>query len=184
MKYLRYLFLLIVFLWLVSFIKRQLFPLPTDCIGLTPLVNANSYPEGVVIEVLSPLPDGTKDSSGSTVYLGRGIAIQDVYPYQSERGAIREFALYYREPVFSSSSPNERWQVPSQFADFESQADDFALGCGLEHNLPMCRMIARYKNYFVLYNSYIYPGEMTYSDLKKVVEDIEKRMLSCINVEE
>lgn len=173
--------LLVIWVISLTFLGCRGSQATTDCIGPYPLLNADSYPEGAIVgDVLFPLSDSTIKSSGSTVYLGRGIAVQEVYPYSTERRAEEDFEYEFQSPDFSSSLPDKRWQIPDELKDFESKADQFALACGMIHGIPICRIIARYNNYFVQLSSYMYPDEMTYAEFEKVIQDLDQRMSGCV----
>lgn len=152
-----------------------------DCTGLPLLLDETFFPPGAQAgEPVSPLPDGPLNSAGNTIYLGRGIAVLDIYPYSSNRRASAEFQQQFKDPVFLTATSPDSWKVPDELADFSSIADEFALACGHQNSIPMCRVIARYEGYFVYLNVHTYADEFTYSDLRNVLNAMESRIEQCL----
>ena len=131
-------------------------------------------------ELLVPLPDGGGASAGRTIYLGRrGIANHDVYPYKRPEGADQEFRR--QKDRIRSSTIDEQWSVPEGFMYSSPIAEQYYVACGVDGGIPMCIMIAQYDNYFVFFNAHMYPDEMTFEDMERVLRAIDERMASCLN---
>jgi hypothetical protein len=127
--------------------------------------------------VTAPLPDSTIYSAGRTYYLGQGIANHDIYPYSSEHSASNKFEGEALSPAFAPSS--SQWESPDNFADVHLAADRYQVGCGSQHDIPMCKFIAQYRNYFVSFNVHTYPGEVSVSEVRALVEAIDQKMSRC-----
>ncbi len=147
------------------------------------LLEQTSFPRDVEVgELTSPLPDGSVYSIGRTYYLGQGIANHSVYPYSKEQQTIEKYQYFAREPVFSSLSNG--WEAIAEPRDFQISADRYEFRCGEQHGIPMCKFIARYGNYFVYFNVHTYPEEISDALVFKLLEDIDNRMIMCLNDED
>lgn len=124
-----------------------------QCAGDTALLTVMDFPQANEIKsgrIISPLPDGTIYSAGRSFYLGTGVAIHDVYPFSSSKGARQEFELQHKSPVFSGTYGD--WRTPVELEGRLSSATQASAACGTENKIPMCRAIAQYENYYVLFN--------------------------------
>lgn len=133
-------------------------------------------------ELHSPLPDNSRYSAGRTFYLNRGIANHDVYPYSSVRRAEEEFQHNQQSPIFSDSF--QEWELPEELSDFYPHADRFDVACGLQHQIPMCEMIAQYENYFIYFNIHTYPENGALSDVRALLQEIDDKMVGCLENQE
>ena len=148
------------------------------------LVDEMFFPKGAEVgEITSPLPEGTAKSAGRTIYLGKGVANHDIYPYATSQRALGEFLHYQQDPTFSIA-PDEQWQIPKELTKLNLTANQYDLACGLQHNIRICKMIALYNNYFVFFSAQIYPDELTMSDLSSILLEIDRRMVLCLQNEQ
>lgn len=126
---------------------------------------------------ISPLPEGTRDSIGNTIYLERGIFVQNVFPFSTTRRAESEFKEELRDPVFQAQST---WFIPDILPALDIQAEDYRVACGEQHNIPMCRAILQHGRYFVFVNAHTYEDELSPSDFTVAIQEIDKRIRDCV----
>jgi len=50
----------------------------------------------------------------------------------------------------------------------------------MQNNVYMCKMIAQYEEYFVLFSADMLPAAMTFEDLEHVLRAIDERMAQCL----
>lgn len=143
------------------------------------LLDETSLGEDIVAdEILSPLPDGTKHSAGQTFDIGKGIANHLVYGFSRDKRAAEEFEQRQKDSAFSSATP--QWQTPDEVRGLLASATQHQVVCGTQHQIPMCKAIAQYDNYFIFFNIHMYPEETTTIDLAHLLREIDRRMSRCL----
>ena len=147
-----------------------------------PLLKVDSYPKNsVASRISSPHPNGPINSFSNSVVFGKGMAIQNVFPYPKTFMAINAFKEEAKAPYFLSIIVDENLQRRIETENFEFSADQYLVSCGTaRHNVPVCAIIAQYDNYFIDLYVHMYPDEMTYDDLRKVLHDMDNRMALCL----
>jgi hypothetical protein len=144
------------------------------------ILDETSFGEEVMAdELLSPLPDGTKHSAGQTFDIGKGIANHLVYGFSTNKRAAEEFEQRQKGSAFSSATG--RWQTPDEVRGLLASATQQQVVCGREHQIPMCKAIAQYDNYFIFFNIHVYPEETTIADLASLLQEIDDRMTHCLS---
>lgn len=157
---------------------NQTLPALLNCEINNILLDESFFAPGAVISPnLSPLPEGTKNSVGNTVYLGRGILVQNILPFSSTRRAKSEFNEDLRDPAFHVGST---WSPPPNMRALDIAADDFRLACGLQHDIPMCRALLQNDNFYVFINAHTYENEFSPSDFAVAIQEIDQRIQYCI----
>lgn len=153
----------------------------TSCPAVDLLLDETSLPPGTTAYelILSPLPDGPRNSVSRTFSIGQGIASHQVYGFSSRRRAEQEFESRYRSPVFSD--PNQRWLTPEQLHDSLGSSTRHAVGCGQDNSIPMCRAIAQYENYYIFFNIHVYPEETSIADVSRALRAIDGQMRDCLD---
>lgn len=146
------------------------------------LLEESFFPVGATIEAfISPLPEGTKDSVGNTVYLGQGIVVQNVYPFSTTRRAQSEYEEDLRDPVFTPRRPEQGWLALEGIANFSFEVENYRIVCGIQNSIPMCRALLQHGPYYVFLNAHTYENEFSHTDFLSVVEEIGKRMQNCVS---
>lgn len=137
------------------------------------LLDETVFPTKTTAGPITSNPDrhGARESLGRSIYHPSGLAGHDIYRYTSARGAAREF-----ERQMDLSFRGGDWTVPAEIAYQSPTADQFYLACGTSGNIPMCRVIAQYEEYFVRLNVHMRPTFMTYADLESVLQAMDDRM--------
>ena len=138
-------------------------------------------PNAVIGDFMSPLPEGTKDSVGHTVFLGLGFLIQDVYPFSTTKRAQSEYEENLRDPVFTPRRPEQGWLAPEGIADFSFEVETYRIVCGIQNSIPMCRALLQHGPYYVYLNAHTYENEFSHTDFLSVVEEIGERMQNCVS---
>lgn len=143
------------------------------------LLDASSFPAGAEAgELTSPLPDGTIHSGSKTFYLGKGIANHLVYGFSTDKRAAEEFNHRQQGSAFSPSTVE--WQTPAEVEGLLTSATQHQVVCGTQHQIPMCKTIAQYDNYFIFFNIHMYPEETTIQDLAFLLQEIDQRTSDCV----
>lgn len=146
------------------------------------LLGESFFPAGATVDAfISPLPEGTKDSVGTTVYLGQGIVVQNVFPFSTTRSAKTQYEDDLRDPVFTPRRPDQGWLAPDGIVDFSFEVENYRIVCGIQNNIPMCRAILQHGSYYVYLNAHTYENEFSHMDFLMVVEEIGKRMQNCVS---
>lgn len=137
------------------------------------LLDETAFPAKTTAGPITSNPDrhGARESLGRSIYHPSGLAGHDIYRYTSARGAAREF-----ERQKDLSFRGGEWTVPTEITYQSPTADQCYLACGTSGNIPMCRVIARYEEYFVRLNVHMRPSFMTYADLESVLQAMDDRM--------
>lgn len=165
---------------LCSCSERQ--TIPTGCAASDLLLEESVFPNSVVIgDFISPLPEGTKDSAGNTVYFGKGFMIQDIYPFSNERAAVKAYEEDLRDPVFTPRNANQGWPTPDGIDDFSFEFDNYRLACGIDHSIPMCRAILLHGSYYVFLNVHTYEDDFSHLDFLAIVQEYDRRLNNCIS---
>jgi hypothetical protein len=114
-------------------------------------------------------------------YLGGGHA---VFQFRSERQAARIFERQLRREFNSSSVASETpWQIPPELPYTSEVADQFHFACHISNInglSEICKMMGQYDNYLVILSIHMTPDYMTYADLEKVLEAVDKKMADAL----
>lgn len=159
--------------------------LPFGCKAHDILVEEAFFPSGTAIDAfISPLPEGTKNSAGNTAYLGRGIVVQNIFPFSTTRKAQAQYEDDLRDPVFTPRKSGQGWLTPKEITDFNFEVDNYRVVCGIQNNIPMCRSILQHGSYYVYLNAHTHENEFSRTDFLAIVEEIDKRMQNCVAADE
>lgn len=169
-------------------------PPARDCPIESLLIDESAFPAGTAHagDILSPLARASWESAGCTFSIPTGIANHDVYRYRAAEGAAREFARRRElEFVTRDAGPDQSieslgrrsgpWETPEELSDQSPIADQYYVACGMQGRIPMCKMIARYEEYYVFFNVHQYEGEPTYAEIGAVLRAIDERMAQCLD---
>jgi hypothetical protein len=116
-----------------------------------------------------------------------GHVLQEVYRFLDNQAASHKFSVY-RATDFDKPEMSFHYEplAPPPEISFRSQiADEYYFACGVE-DVPLCRMVARYRNFFV----YIYfdhateknAGGLTYSQIEHVLEALETKVAQALDI--
>lgn len=156
--------------------------LPPGCSGKDVLLDSSFFAKPGVTDsgVQSPLPEGTKDSAGITLYLSRGFLIQQIYPYSSYSRAESEYNENLRDPVFGEQGIDKAWSIPEEIEFLEIKADNIRVACGEQNNIPMCRAIFHHGNYYVKVNGHMYEEDISVTDFIQLINELDARIKNCV----
>ena len=114
-------------------------------------------------------------------YAGGG---QNVFQFRSERQAARIFERQLRREFNSSSVASETpWQIPPELPYTSKVADQFHFACHISNInglSEICKMMGQYDKYLVILSMHMTPDYMTYADLEKVLEAVDKKMADAL----
>ena len=110
----------------------------------------------------------------------RGGAIQHVYRTFDMRAA----ASGYEDLLshFSVRSEETEWTLPEALDYHGKMVDQFRLGCStwLPSDVESCQFLGQYGVYLVRFHTDMSPDMMTYKDLGRILQDIDRRMAGCL----
>jgi len=111
-----------------------------------------------------------------------GVAIQDVYRAQDAGAAASGYQDFMS--FFLLREGETEWFLPSELTYGTPSADQFRLGCSTQRTsgVERCQFIAQYGVYLLRFHTYMSPEMMTYDDLKHILQDIERRMVECLDL--
>jgi len=124
----------------------------------------------------------TADNSFSNPgYAGGG---QNVFQFRSERQAARIFEGQLRREFNSSSVASETpWQIPPELPYTSKVADQFHFACHISNInglSEICKMMGQYDKYLVILSMHMTPDYMTYADLEKILEAVDKKIADAL----
>lgn len=115
-----------------------------------------------------------------------GHSFQEIYQRPSNYQAHQKFKTYL-EGEFNVSIEDQSsvpFTSPSEIT-FKSQiADEYYFACGV-NEIPQCKMLARYQNYFAFFYFELAttePGGLTYSEIEDVLEAFEAKVSEALNI--
>jgi hypothetical protein len=145
----------------------------------TMFINVDSFPDGWQMD--EPRTDdmygiGLIDYCGVGYLVVNGVANQRTYEYKSIDYAKEGYREKLSSEFYSRESLDTPWIEIDMDLKEEIKAEESYLACAeIGHN-PMCRFLARYRKYIVLFNSHMEPEFMTARDLEQVIYAIDARM--------
>lgn len=108
-------------------------------------------------------------------YVRGGGAVEEIHRFQSTGDAIQEFERQLGIAFFVGKYDTP-WIIPLALPYQSPIADQFHFACSEQGSISMCRMIGRYEEYLVKFNTHMSPDFMTYEDLECVLQAIDERM--------
>lgn len=155
-------------------------PPPRDCPIESLVLDEVPFPPGTIAgSILSPLPRASWESAGRTFNLRKGGAVHDVYRYRTAGRAAQEFERA-NQLEFTIDSWRGPWEVPDTLTYQSPIADQYYVACGVDGSIYMCKMIAQYEEYYVLFVAHMSSDAMTFQDLERVLQAIDSRMERCL----
>jgi hypothetical protein len=109
-----------------------------------------------------------------------GVAIQGVYRAEDASAAASGYQDFMS--FFSLREDETEWFLPSELTYGGLGADRSRLGCSTHrtNGVERCQFIAQYGVYLVRFHTYMSPDMMTYEDLERILQDIDRRMAKCL----
>jgi hypothetical protein len=98
-----------------------------------------------------------------------------VYGFSTSKRAAEEFEQQQKDPAFSE------WPVPDAGRGLLGSSTQHQIVCGAQHQIPMCKAIIQYDNYFIYFNMHMWPEEATETDLVVLLQEIDGRMSQCLS---
>jgi hypothetical protein len=115
-----------------------------------------------------------------------GHLIQEVFRLDSIEDASAKFATYRKNDFQKKDADPEstEFSPPVELQYTSPIADEYYFACGREFGL-VCRMIARYRNYFVYFYFDMDDGRgygLTYSDVEMILHWLDGRVSSLLGI--
>jgi hypothetical protein len=155
-------------------------PIPEDCRISVLLLDLSIFPKGTTSgRILSPLPDGSKESGGIDFYYHGNNVIHTVNNYFTIKNAIKG---YKKETswIFTEGKDRGPWERPD--ITFSSEyADNLEYLCGFVVDEYKCEMTARYGVYYSWFAIDISGVSLSLVDFERGMIEIDKRMGRCMN---
>jgi hypothetical protein len=121
-------------------------------------------------EQYAQLSGGAMDSCIVSYYVLNGGANQEIYKYEDEERASKGYLSYLDAYAWKAADI-----VPAP--SFESsKADNYYLACAIPRDHQFCMFVGRYKNFVVVFTSYIGPSFMTQDDFVNIIRVIDAKM--------
>jgi hypothetical protein len=120
--------------------------------------------------------EGAYDSCLKSYYVYDGSAGQVIAVYQNEEQATKGYLGFYDWLAWEEVT--RTLTAPVYISPF---ADRYYLACAIDIDTPMCRVIAKYGSYVVLFNTHYDPKFMTSIDLENILRSIDNKMSEKIN---
>lgn len=103
-------------------------------------------------------------------------SFQEVYEYTSIGNSARGYE-HLREVAFEVNQDHDtKWDVPSNMSIEDIQADEYFVACSDFGDRIGCQLLARYKQFVVLFFSHMATDTMTIESFEQVIYSIDQRM--------
>ena len=108
-----------------------------------------------------------------------GGGMQDIFRAWDKREASRGYYDFMSH--FSVREGETEWEIPPEITYRSQVADQSRLGCSthLPSGVQHCQFIAQYEVYIVRFHADM-SEVMTYADLERILQDIDRRMAQCL----
>lgn len=113
-----------------------------------------------------------------------GHVIQDVFRLESVEAAQTKFQTYREVEFRELQSPNRTFRPPPEITYRSPIADEYYLGCGIDE-VPACRAIMRYGNYFIYFYFDIDDGQgdgLKMEEVEPILRAMDARVTSVLGV--
>jgi len=167
-------------------------PAPTSDRGFTAedlLLDASVFPTGwganPPFEIPGPIVGGVKERErvARTFYGHTTGANQRVYGYKDKAEASEAFRRWLNRS-FSSDGFISTWETPSELHFSSSYANQFHVACAVNINNYVCLALGQYREYIIrLYVPMQPRTNVTYSDLVRILQALEKHVASYLQLE-
>lgn len=175
-------------------------------VGCTSIPHADIKPNDLLID-LSILPSKWHTVSSSSdppdEYFGyesgadiwfNGITNEDlivaahyVYRFSSERRAAniyqRQVPVWFNSSSVASATP---WRAPKELSYQSVIADQYYFAChisSINSRKEICQAMGQYDNFLVIFHTHVIPEYMTYADIESILEAIDARIATHLNIE-
>jgi len=111
---------------------------------------------------------------------GGPLALHQVYWFARERDAAIEYKLQ-QKAVFFSAERLTPWERPAELPYESPVADRFRFACAQIEDFPsgsftLCTAIGQYGPYLSIFSIHVTPGCLTFEDLGRILQAIDRRM--------
>lgn len=149
------------------------------------LLGIDAFPKGWV----SSIYEQSEFVGGQDFYKPKiaGHAFQDIYRHPNDGSASDKYRIYL-ESEFKVSTVRQPFVpfAPPPEVRFQSKvADEYYFACGIEM-IASCKMIARYRNYFVFFYFELATKEqsgLTYAEIEHVLEAFETKVNALFSIQ-
>ena len=168
-------------------------PVPSPAALTRLLLDTSAMPDGWHVSQGPeeyPKPQGQEDG----MYVGYSTedfgspTLHIVLRYEDKQYAARKYKQYL-PAYFDSVGRLTSWKSPSSLTHRSEIADQFRSECADFETLDisarkytMCVTMAQYEKYVSIFITYIAEGVMNYADLEDILQAIDKRMLTYLEV--
>jgi hypothetical protein len=115
-----------------------------------------------------------------------GHSFQEIYRRPNDKKASEKFKVYLDGEfnVSAKYQPAVPFAPPPEIAFKSKIADEYYFACGVDQ-APQCKLLARYRNYFVFFyfdlSTNESPGGLTYSEIEYVLEALEAKASNALS---
>lgn len=147
------------------------------------LINQNLFPDGW--QMGEPRKDemqgvGLVDYCGVEYLVTNGVAYSDYFEYKASDFASEGFITKRQIEFVSRDEIDSPWRELEMSFDNQLLAEEKYLACADVGGIPMCRFLARYGNYIVLFNTHMSPKFMTTESLSNILLAIDEIMAMAV----
>jgi hypothetical protein len=158
-------------------------PQKTACEANNLLLDISAFPTNVWKEI------GSRDRRGAPSRLGieragtsfstptQGVAVQDFYRFSTIDEAEKNYAELQTD-WFNLAPKGSILISPLELQNVQLGADTYRLGC-TQHVIETCRLVALYQTFVVEFK--VDMPSLTYNDLVRLLQEIDRKMMSCIS---
>lgn len=115
-----------------------------------------------------------------------GQFVQEVYRYETVGAASEKYAIY-RSANFHRAQfdpDGTEYAPPPELLYVSPIADEYYFACGHEFGL-VCRMVARYRNYFVYFSFFMESNDsygLTYTEVERILKWLDEQTASQLGL--
>lgn len=146
------------------------------------LLTVSSFPGDLWEEIGSreardvPSPLGIDRAGTSFSTQRHGIALQKYFRFSSETDSVENY-LSLKESWFNLAPEGSIRIIPEDLSELKLGADEYCVGC-TQGVIETCRFVGLYRTYVVEFK--LDMPSATYSDFIRLLEEIDQKMLMCI----
>jgi hypothetical protein len=157
----------------------------SHCSTIDLLIDEIDLPQGSIIDpISSPVSEYPKDSAGVTASYNQDLIYHVIGNYSNVRSAKLKYSRELQLTFIADKSQGP-WNKPTEITYTSSIADQYHLACGpVRTQLQLqCRMIARYKEYYVFFFAYLSDDGLNFEHLEDILRNIDQKMEACFLID-
>ena len=116
---------------------------------------------------------GILDSCSIEFLVRNGVAFEDINEYKSIFSAKEDYQKKLVSEYIVREGLDSTWKIPNNININDISADESYLACADIGYVPMCRLLARYGKYIVIFNTHMNSEFMTIDNLEKVIYGLD-----------